>query len=50
LAILAWNRNAARGAAAQVRGPMVIRTAEAAGSPYVGDYKHSDDPYLQHHW
>jgi beta-galactosidase len=50
LAILTWNRNAAKGAAAQVRGPMVIRTAEAAGSPYVGEYKHSDDPYLQHHW
>ncbi len=22
----------------------------ASQSPYVGTYKHSDDPYLQHHW
>ncbi|PAW78040.1 MAG: hypothetical protein B9S32_09135 [Verrucomicrobia bacterium Tous-C9LFEB] len=50
LAIRAWNRNAAKGTQAQVRGPMFIRMMETAATPYVGDLKHSDDPYLQHHW
>ena len=50
LAIRFWNRNAkTKGWPAQLRGPMAIRAASES-SPYVGTYKHSDDPYLQHHW
>ena len=50
LAIRFWNRNAkTKGWKAQLRGPMAIRAASES-SPYVGTYKHSDDPYLQYHW
>jgi hypothetical protein len=50
LAIRAWNRKSPTNPAL-VRGPISIHTAEDAGAdPYVGDYKHSDDPYLQRHW
>jgi hypothetical protein len=51
LAIYVWNRNAeSKGWKAWVRGPMHIRRAEPTVSPYAGNYKHSDDPYLQRHW
>ena len=50
LAIRVWNRNAeSKGWKAYLRGPLAIRAAEQ-GAPYIGTYKHSDDPYLQHHW
>jgi hypothetical protein len=51
IAIYAWNRNAeSKGWKTWVRGPMRIRRADPTVSPYAGNYKHSDDPYLQHHW
>ena len=51
LAIHTWNRNAhTKGWITWVRGPLQIYTVDGNFSPYVGDYKHSDDPYLQHHW
>ena len=51
LAIYVWNRNAeSKGWNTWIRGPMKICPAEAKISPYAGDYKHSDDPYLQRHW
>jgi len=45
-----WNRNKAIGWNAIVRGPIRIQPSNAGASLYAGEYKHSDDPYLQHHW
>ncbi|MFZ2657647.1 MAG: hypothetical protein WAX69_22125 [Victivallales bacterium] len=51
LAVRTWNRNAVtKGHKAQVRGPMLIRSAGEGNPLYVGTYRHSDDPYLQYHW
>jgi beta-galactosidase len=50
LAIRLWNRNAAKGASAILRGPLALKPASAGITPYAGTYKHSDDPYLQYHW
>lgn len=50
LAIRAWNRNAAKGTQVQMRGPMRVHMQDTAVTPYVGDLKHTDDPYLQYHW
>ena len=52
LAMRAWNRNAeTKGWRAQVRGPLVIRSA-SFNQPgyYAGSYKTSDDPYLHRGW
>jgi len=50
LSLHVWNRNAAKGSPAIIRGPMEIRFAEDTVSPYVGTYQRSDDPYLQRMW
>ncbi len=50
LAIDAWNRNAAKGGTAWLRGPLLIHLTGDQGGPYVGTYKRSDDPYLEFHW
>ncbi|MDR3709696.1 MAG: beta galactosidase jelly roll domain-containing protein [Capsulimonadaceae bacterium] len=50
VAVHTWNRGAALGHPAIVRGPIIIRDSILPVSPYAGEYKHSDDPYLQRHW
>ncbi len=51
LAIRAWNRNAdSKDWKTWLRGPIVIRPLEEDAGPYIGEYKRSDDPYLQMHW
>ncbi|MDR1284399.1 MAG: hypothetical protein LBK99_26840 [Opitutaceae bacterium] len=50
LTLRVWNRNAAKGWRAIVRGPMQIRTMQETVSPYVGSYLVSDDVYLQRMW
>jgi hypothetical protein len=50
VAVRTWNRNAALGRAAIIRGPIVLRDTDQPVSLYAGSYKHSDDPYLQYHW
>ena len=51
LAIYTWNRNAdAKGWKAYVRGPITIRPRDPGRAPHAGQYKPSDDPYLERHW
>jgi beta-galactosidase len=51
LAIHTWNRNGvSKGWNAQIRGPIRIVNSKKSRELYLGNYRHSDDPYLLHQW